>query len=338
MTRKLEALDYSRSVLPLFAQAARTAYVHSIFTTAVNIAVDDTLLTLLSSEKPRMPNGARLPSCIMDELYAKLSTGAQVRVGEGKLLIPMLDLTLHLADGAAWEPVPPVTAQGWQRATVAAHAHMLARHLAQRAQPDGLASLVKPLLLHEPTQETPLGRIALPLLRLLVRDCPAQDAANVERAARGLAGLGPGLTPSGDDTLGGFIAVLALIGLQPAMDVAAGKRLAEVIAGAARPRTTLLSATLLAHAARGEVAEQVGELLVALSLPPDASAAVLQAAERVLEFGACSGGDTLFGLLLGFQAAGIDWFPHQGGARATVDLHRRSPARKRRRKTLAPCC
>jgi hypothetical protein len=145
------------------------------------------------------------------------------------------------------------------------------------------------------------------LLRLLVRASREEDMANVVRAARGLAGLGPGLTPSGDDMLGGFIGVLALAEAQTVRDATANKRLAKVIADAARPRTTLLSATLLAHAARGEVAEQVGELLMALTLPVEADAEVLQAAERVLAYGACSGGDTLLGLLLGLQATGNDY-------------------------------
>ena len=369
MTRILEALDYSRPVQPLFMQAARTAYVHSVFPAALNIAVDETMLTFLSDEKPRMPNSARLPRCIMEQLYATLGPGAQARVGDGRLVFPTLDLSIHLPGGAAWEPVPQVAAQSWRSAVVAARAHMLARHLAQREQPDGLAHLVRPLLLGEETRETPLGRIALPLLRQLVRASREQDMAHVEEAARGLAGLGPGLTPSGDDTLGGFTGVLALAGAQPGMDATANKRLAELIAATARPRTTLLSATLLAHAARGEMAEQVGELLTALTLMnfdermeqeivpsgyiadghegqayPDAQAqhpsasstpcpyrisglqaapsfsemvvkdhqveagaVVLQAAERVLAYGASSGGDTLLGLLLGLQVAGVHY-------------------------------
>ena len=307
MTRILEALDFSRPVQPLFAQPTRTGCIHSIFPGALNIAVDETLFTLLSDEKPRMPNSARLPRCIMEQLYSTLSSGAQVRVGDGKLLIPILDLSIHLPDREAWEPVPMVAAHSWHSAAVTARVHLLARHLAQRGQQDGLASLVRPLLLREATRETPLGRIALPLLRLLVLASREQDMAKAERAARALAGLGPGLTPSGDDTLGGFIGVLALAGSQPRIDVMVNKRLAEVIADAARPRTTLLSATLLAHAARGETAEQVGELLMALTLPVEADAEVLQAAKRVLAYGATSGGDTLLGLLLGLQATGSDY-------------------------------
>lgn len=303
MTRILEALDYSRPVQPLFTQAARVAYVHSIFPAALNIAVDETLFTLLSIEKPRMPNSARLPRCIIEQLYSKLSAGAQIHIGNGRLLIPILDLSIHLPDSAAWEPVPEVAAYSWRSTAVTTRAHLLARYLAQREQQDGLAPLVRPLLLGETTRETPLGRIALPLLRLLVQASREQDLTNVEKAARGLAGLGPGLTPSGDDTLGGFIGVMVLAGSQTGMDAATSKRLVEAIAEAARPRTTLLSATLLAHAAHGEMAEQVGDLLMAL--PQEEDTAVLQAAERVLAYGACSGGDTLLGLLLGLQAAGV---------------------------------
>lgn len=303
MTHILKALDYSRPVQPIVAEPARTGCIHSIFPGALNIAVGETLFTLLSDEKPRMPNSARLPRCIMEQLYSTLSPGVQVRVGDGRLLIPRLDLSISLPDNEAWEPVPRVAAHSWRSATVTARVHLLARHLARRGQQDGLAPLVRPLLQHEETTETPLGRIALPLLRLLVRASGEQDIANVERAARGLAGLGPGLTPSGDDTLGGFIGVLALTCSRPGVEVEANKRMANAIAEAARPRTTLLSATLLAHAARGELAEQVGELLIALTILEEADAAVLQAADRVLAYGACSGGDTLLGLLLGLQAA-----------------------------------
>src|SRR5690348_2463146 len=113
MTRVLEVLDFSRPVQPLFAQPTRAGSIHSIFPRALNIAVDETLLTLLSDEKPRMPNSARLPRCIMEQLYSTLSSGVQVRVGDGRLLIPILDLSIHLPEREAWEPVPRVTVHDW---------------------------------------------------------------------------------------------------------------------------------------------------------------------------------------------------------------------------------
>ena len=62
-----------------------------------------------------------------------------------------------------------------------------------------------------------------------------------------LAGRGPGLTPAGDDILCGYVAGLFLFH---------GRREeAAAIAARAATRTTLLSATLLRHAAIGELPE-----------------------------------------------------------------------------------
>lgn len=304
MAVTLEALDYSRPVQPLFAGAAHTGIIHSVFPKALNIAVGDTLFVLLSSEVSRMPNSVRLPAFVMERLHAQLSPYMEVCVGNNKLYIPTLDLSIRLPRTAGWESVPAITRHGWHRPTVTQHACVLAQHLAHRSRQDGLAPLVKPLLLQQAAAEIPLAKIALPLLRLLVRASRQLDILGIEKAARGLAGLGPGLTPSGDDTLGGFVGVMALLSSQLGPD---RTQLATIITNAARPHTTILSAKLLAHAARGELAEHVGDLLMSLTLPIEASEVVLQAAEHVLAYGACSGGDTLLGLLLGLQASGIDY-------------------------------
>ena len=68
-----------------------------------------------------------------------------------------------------------------------------------------------------------------------------------------LAGRGSGLTPAGDDILAGYAAGLTLFH---------GRRQeAEEIAAVAAPRTSSLSATLLRHAARGELPEPAHRLL-----------------------------------------------------------------------------
>ena len=70
-----------------------------------------------------------------------------------------------------------------------------------------------------------------------------------------LLGRGPGLTPLGDDVLAGWFATRAALGTPDA-----------VLAGAVRRRlgvTTLLSATLIDCAIRGEVLPQLGAWLAA---------------------------------------------------------------------------
>ena len=302
MTVSLVAVDYSRPVQPIFERESRVGTIHSVFHKAMNIALDGTLLALLSTELPHMPNSVRLSKMIVDELLPKLQPGMEVWIGNEKLFIPAYNLSLRLPETAAWEPRPDVTAYQWHPETVARHVRLLAYILADKPQQGGLAPFVRPLLLGQPAQETPLSRMAMPKLRLLTQASWRQNMAGIEEATRGLAGLGPGLTPSGDDVLGGFAAIMALLSSQLSADAASRKHIASAIAAVARPRTTTLSAVLLAHAARGELAEQMGTLLLTLSLPFEESETILDAANHVLAFGASSGGDTLLGMLLGLRA------------------------------------
>lgn len=93
-----------------------------------------------------------------------------------------------------------------------------------------------------------------------------------------LSGRGPGLTPAGDDVLIGYAAGLVLFHGRDA-DACA-------IASAARPRTTALAATLLEHAARGEL--------------PEPAHAFLERGDPLplVEWGHSSGRWLLLGLLL----------------------------------------
>jgi hypothetical protein len=302
MTASLLAIDYSRPIQPLFEQAPRPGTIHSVFHKAMNITFDDTMLAVLSNELPRMPNSVRLSPFVAEKLLRHLRPGLEIWTGDGRLLILDHDLSLHLPETSPWEPRPEITAYHWRRETVTQHVRLLAHYLADQPQRDGFAPLLEPLLLGQPTAETPLSRMALPMLRLLAQASWLQDIAGVEEAARRLAGLGPGLTPSGDDALAGFAAVMTLLSPQLSVDAAPRDHIAAAIASVARPRTTALSAVLLAHAARGEVAEHLGNLLLSLTLPVEASKAVLHAADHVLAFGANSGGDTMLGMLLGLRA------------------------------------
>lgn len=342
MTITLVATDYSRAIQPIFEQRPYAGSIHSVFHRAVNVAIDGTMLALLSSGLPRMPNGVRLSSTVMEKLVRGLRVGMEVWVGEGRLLIPGCNFSLCLPEAPPWEPRPDMEGYRWQRETVAQHMWLLACYMADRPEKVGFSGIgfwecihsspalsgedmsynpdhghtcpldripqgsphrsTPPLRIERPELEMPMARMALPKMQLLARAAWEQDMVCVEEATRGLAGLGPGLTPAGDDVLAGFAAVMALLSARISADSTSRSHVAEVIAAVARPRTTMLSGVLLEHAARGEVAEQLGEMLLTLALPAEESEAVLQAADKLLAFGATSGGDTLLGVLLGLQA------------------------------------
>ena len=102
----------------------------------------------------------------------------------------------------------------------------------------------------------------LPPLRELNRSArPAQRVAGArfQRTVEGLLGLGPGLTPAGDDVLAAALVALRAAGSPLADDLASA-----VAAGRPDVRTTLVSAALLRHAAQGECIPELATVLRAL--------------------------------------------------------------------------
>jgi hypothetical protein len=149
---------------------------------------------------------------------------------------------------------------------------------------------------------------AYPAIRRLLAGARAGDIDLAVDGARGLIGLGEGLTPSGDDLLVGFSAVLRAVAspLDPG--------LAQACARLARGRTTRVAEVFLTHAGRGEYSARIHGLVRALGAERHAPrvaggpSAEPLAAGRVsladaftlaLGWGASSGADTLLGVLLG---------------------------------------
>jgi Protein of unknown function (DUF2877) len=302
MAVSLKAVDYSRPIQSLFLQEPRIGTVHSVFNKATNIIFDEILLSLLSDELPRMPNSVRLRSNVTAELLSNLQPGMEVCIGNDTLVIPNCNFSFHLSDIPQWEPRPDVTMYKWNRETVAQLTRLLTQLFVKKQHQDGLALLAGSLLRDMQHQETPLSRMAMPKLRLLAQASWRQNIAGIEEATLGLAGLGPGLTPSGDDVLGGFAAIMALLSPQLSADSISRTHIALTISEVAKPHTTKLSAVLLQYASRGEISEPFGKLLLSLNLPAGEFESVRKAADRVLAFGASSGGDTLLGMLLGLRA------------------------------------
>jgi len=130
--------------------------------------------------------------------------------------------------------------------------------------------------------------------------CATGDAPGAAEAVRRLLGLGPGLTPSGDDMVAGLMLALRLLGaaMAEAMALWLADRLAAMVTRHARDRTTPVSAALLHCAARGQGSPEVAGVLRALGGLEPAPAAVA----RLLAVGHTSGADLAWGLSAGCQA------------------------------------
>ena len=180
---------------------------------------------------------------------------------------------------ALWSP--PRHAARWPGdAALAENLRSLQRAAAGRTGREGLGGALlggdSPLLWH-----------ARPALRALDRWLDSEREP-VPPAVHALLGLGPGLTPSGDDYLAGALVALRAVGRDAAAD-----RLWRSLCAAADRRTHAISRAHLAAAAAGEAHEALHlcleQLLGARSAQWDAP---LTRLDRV---GQCSGWDGLAG-------------------------------------------
>ncbi len=211
---------------------------------------------------------------------------------------------LHWSSAARWNAVP-----AWSAAGAALHDwpdgfQRLHALIEDEAPPGSLAPLVGENESIELTsgQDEAAPEISRRLLatagphaRSLVAAISTGELESAQRASEALAGLGTGLTPSGDDFIMGVMhALWALRSPTEAAQVCA-KLLA--VAG---PRTSALSAGWLRAAARGEAGEHWHDLTRALQRKNDVE--VDQAARPILATGHTSGADAMAGFLMALQA------------------------------------
>lgn len=252
------------------------ARVHSVFRSVLNIDVDGRLLTVAAASIGGLPNGILVAETtpLPDLRGVRLRPGAAVRVDRGTLVVPSAELVVDLRGARSWSPRLPIHDGGaWPQRS--RHAWAVAR---SRSAPGGIATLA--------VAETPL--------RALHAAIATGDRPAAVHCARPLIGLGPGLTPSGDDLLAGIEAALRSVGHPLAGFLVA--LLADI-----EERTTRIAAALLRHAADGEFAERIGAVAAALLDGSDDD--LPGAIDRAVAWGATSGSDTLHGVLVGLDAA-----------------------------------
>jgi hypothetical protein len=245
----------STVLAPLLEGPARAARVVGTLGTAVHVVADDDRVPLVCI---CTPEAVRLPPSLV--LPGPLPTHlGRALVGKGG--VELGDTWLGV--GRWWRPLRPRLDL---RPEVAARTH-------------GARGLLDPL---EPTVAA-----AVPLLAawLCGRRLPGAVAA--------LVGRGSGLTPAGDDLLGGVLVTLRALG-DPRAD-----RLARAIGQVAATQTTHVSAALLVHASRGECVPELAGLIAALDGRGDVGAAV----RRLVMVGHSSGTALGHGVLLAVATA-----------------------------------
>lgn len=249
------------------------ATVHSRFRSAVNLETPMGLITLLAPGRCLQPYSVVLQESME---HISLEPGA-LALGPGGL---WLDGALAVNFAGA-PKVDLLLAEG--PAPTLAMAAALRRFLAS-APGDGLSRLALGRV------EGPFAALLVPRLEVLRRAVRTGDAPAASAAARRVAGCGPGLTPSSDDLLCGYLSQLPRSG-----DWA---RLAAGMARAAAEATNDISAALLLRAGEGLYSEDVLALIACLRRG-GGGAELAACLLRVARFGSSSGYDFLTGVYFG---------------------------------------
>lgn len=244
----------STGIAELLRGPLRPATVISIFPTAIYLRTEPLLypdrhlavvsphrssgvVAILTNDASRLPLGAILHRPASHRPLISSRGPLKAFVGEGRISVGPLTVR---ASGW-WDPRPRLPS-----ATPA-------------LLPEGMRELRAAVSerLHSPVRDVPVELCAqLGALRAALR---RNDVTAALRASQRMIGLGPGLTPAGDDLLCGVLAGLTLLGHHQASRIGAG------ILALAPGRTTDLSLALLRHATQGQVNTELGSVIQALA-------------------------------------------------------------------------
>lgn len=263
----------STALRPLLGAPRRPARVLAAFPAGLYLEVrtelEPQVVAVVTGEATRLPNAV-----VLNGDLPRAEVGDDAAVGDGSIEVGAVSLRA----GRWWNPTP-------------------------RLGPADPARLAEALAVMSKTCASSPRRSGLDRSRTVAElavGCAAGSLVRMIDAAEGLVGLGPGLTPSGDDILSGLLVSLRHLGLAAGAEraVQLAGWLAAAVTFDARTRTTPISATLLHCAARGEASAEVLAVLRGIA----GRQALEPALNRLLRIGHTSGADLAWGLLIGLSA------------------------------------
>lgn len=272
----------SLALRPVLEPPRRPARVIAVFPSAVYLELrgpaEPRVAAVVTSDAVRLPNAVVMVATRRERPFRPVREGAEAWIGEGRIETEGLEVRIR----RWWNPSPALGT------------------LTQAALARGTDTLEAAL--REAGDGARCGLAGHPDPVLLADRCARGDLAGAVEAAERIVGLGPGLTPSGDDILAGLLVTLRLVGEAGAPGGRAGWLagwLGAAVTADAGTRTTALAATLLHCAASGDTGAEVGAVLRAVAGHEPAGPAV----RRLLAAGHTSGADLAAGISAGCRAA-----------------------------------
>jgi len=280
--------------------------IHSVFERSFNILIKNRLVGVARNDIPvspidlitNVPTAETMPNLGVRKGMGMKITGNRVFFGDV--------LEISLDEVRLWRP-PTRVKKPLGREHIKRNLNAVKKGALAKAEGVGLGQLLLHLdsiigsKIPDTKELNDVTSAALPHLLGFLKSVKSGDVDGVKENSKNLVGLGPGLTPSADDMLGGFASALWWV------SNSFGKvdRIQEInnAISSQAAATNLLSHQLLEHATRGEVNEYLvdffEEILAGTGKNLDKSVG------QIMAIGETSGADSMVGLILGIEI-GLD--------------------------------
>ncbi|MFJ7373644.1 DUF2877 domain-containing protein [Lysinibacillus capsici] len=263
--------------------------VHSVFKHALNIRSDgnDEIFTLATKAMDRAPNTLVIDLDTLDHLGIQQHDRVSVR--HNQLLIEE-KLIIAIPTASRWQCQLPIYPANCTRLKM--NMIRVKQFIDLHGKGGGIKRNDSPVSEFE--AET--SRLLQQRTTLLYEEILNQRLDRFQAYAADLVGLGPGLTPSGDDFLVGLFAIIHLQNSPCSMY----KPLCESVIKVIQPLTNEISFTTLKKAAYGQVRESICSFIHAILYGTEVES--IEALRKVLAIGSSSGTDIALGLISGLEA------------------------------------
>jgi hypothetical protein len=217
-----------------------------------------------------------------------ITAESKIKFAETSFMID--DTSVSFEQASLWEPHPNWALLRSAPRQLLKASDDIEQLLKEHAPPNSFAQIVLPLTQSGDPASKTHNKASL-VIEELLPSFISENREIMRSSAAALGGLGPGLTPAGDDFLVGLMHALWV-----ARPQAQALALSLVLAEAAVPRTNSLSGAWLSAASQGEAGEPWHELVIAIA--GNDSSTIESAVMRILPTGHSSGADALGGFVV----------------------------------------
>ncbi|MGG1658460.1 DUF2877 domain-containing protein [Brevibacillus sp. NRS-1366] len=284
----IHALSGDAEFLRVLASSRFSGTVHSIFERTINLQCDQNgeLYTISCNQLDNGPNSLVIDLKRFHETGLKVGDAVS---GNGQTLLIGTKMAILTEQAKEWECILPPYPSNIE--TLQVNTAFMKEYIAAHGKCGGMKKHPGPNTPFEAEMSNMLAQRSV-----LLREALAARLIDVALGhALGLVGLGPGLTPSGDDFL---VGLFSITNMQDAPCCLSCHFLEEMVIKSMQ-LTNEISYMMVKKAASGQVRESLVQLLQALT--NGTLEELTSALETVISIGSSSGTDMALGLICGLE-------------------------------------